>query len=118
MNIFSLFRGTDLAGGVRRAAERGATLVDVRTPEEFAEGHVPGAVNIPLGTLAAAKLPAGELYVYCHSGARSAQAVRYLKGGESKPKTSAASPATAARWKKVFKRGTPIGATRRATVSP
>ena len=80
MSIFSLFRGTNLADGVRRAAECGAALVDVRTPEEVAEGHVPGAVNIPLGTLAAAKLPAGELYVYCHSGARSAQAVRCLKG--------------------------------------
>lgn len=80
MSIFSLFRGTDFADGVRRAAECGAVLVDVRTPEEFAEGHIPGAVNIPLGVLASAKLPAGELYVYCHSGGRSAQAVRYLKG--------------------------------------
>ena len=79
MSIFSLFRGTNLAEGVRRAAACGAVLIDVRTPEEFAEWHVPGAVNIPLGTLASAKLPAGPLFVYCHSGARSAQAVRYLK---------------------------------------
>jgi phage shock protein E len=61
----------------------GATIVDVRTPAEFAEEAYPKAKNIPL-----AALPAriGELepkdrpiLLYCASGARSAQAARLLK---------------------------------------
>ena len=55
------------------------TVIDVRTPQEFAEGHVPGAVNIPvdaiqsrLGELETHK--AGDIYLICRSGARSARA--------------------------------------------
>ncbi|MQA98468.1 MAG: hypothetical protein GEV11_29180 [Streptosporangiales bacterium] len=33
---------------LRRALGEGVRLVDVRTPGEFADGHVPGAVNVPL----------------------------------------------------------------------
>ncbi len=33
------------------AAERNATVLDVREPDEYAEGHIPGAVNIPMGQL-------------------------------------------------------------------
>jgi len=58
-------------------------LVDVREPHEFAAGHLPGAVNIPLialgDSLDSLDAP-GELYVICHSGSRSAQAYRILKG--------------------------------------
>lgn len=56
--------------------QKGATLVDVRTPEEFAGGHIEGAVNIPIDELDARK---GELkkdadiVVYCRSGGRSAR---------------------------------------------
>ena len=58
-----------------------ARIVDVRTPEEYAAGHLPGAENIPLDALAGAKFSAGEtLFVYCHSGARSARAAAFLKG--------------------------------------
>lgn len=55
------------------------TLVDVRTPEEYAGGHIPGAINISFsseqfGTLINA-LPKGKsVYLYCLSGARSASA--------------------------------------------
>lgn len=62
----------------------GAAVLDVRTPEEYDEGHVPGAVLIPLAELAVrlAEVPAGDpLYVICRSGARSAQAVEMLRGG-------------------------------------
>lgn len=48
-------------------------ILDVRTPEEFAEGHVPGARNIPVAELESrAKELAGvdHLYVYCRSGGR------------------------------------------------
>ena len=56
-------------------------LVDVRTPEEFREGRIPGAVNIPLQSLQSrlAELPQDETIVlYCRSGNRSADAARIL----------------------------------------
>lgn len=58
-------------------------LLDVRTPEEFAAGHIAGAVNIPHDQLAnrASELPQArntEIAVYCRSGRRSAQALDWL----------------------------------------
>jgi phage shock protein E len=63
---------------------QGARLVDVRTPEEFASGHMAGAVNIPFDALdgrAAAELAPVDapVVVYCHSGKRSARAAATLK---------------------------------------
>ena len=51
----------------------GAGLVDVRTAEEYAAGHIPGAVNLPLDGLyqRRAQLPAGPLVVYCQAGQRA-----------------------------------------------
>lgn len=57
-------------------------LVDVRTPEEFSSGHIHGAVNIPLDSLANRldEIPTDQpVVVYCRSGNRSAQAVQILK---------------------------------------
>ncbi|QWT23964.1 rhodanese-like domain-containing protein [Subtercola sp. PAMC28395] len=59
---------------------QGATLIDVREPDEYAAVRVPGAINIPLGTLADAQLPEGEVYVICQLGGRSAKATEYLSG--------------------------------------
>ena len=66
-------------------ADRSLLVLDVRTPEEFAAGHVPGAVNIPhteiatrLGELADAK--ERDIVVYCRSGNRSAKAIAALRG--------------------------------------
>jgi len=56
-------------------------LIDVRTPQEFAEGHLPGAVNIPLDEFdPAALLPAGnsERILYCRSDRRSGIAAERL----------------------------------------
>ncbi|MEU9773403.1 rhodanese-like domain-containing protein [Streptomyces sp. NPDC047968] len=60
------------------------TIIDVRTPGEFAGGHVPGALNIPLDRIAQA-LPdirhaadRGDVLVVCASGARSGNACRIL----------------------------------------
>lgn len=65
-----------------RMAEGKQVLIDVREPSEYAGGHVPGAMNVPLGSLGAklGKLdPQAETYVICHSGSRSASAARMLK---------------------------------------
>jgi rhodanese-related sulfurtransferase len=73
----------DIKGAdARRLVAGGAKLVDVRTPAEFASGHVPGAVNIPLDALERrlAELGPrdGAIILYCASGARSGQAKRML----------------------------------------
>jgi len=56
-------------------------FVDVRTPEEFKAGHVPGAINIPVTEINVRmnEIPKGnEVYVYCHSGKRAAKASAIL----------------------------------------
>lgn len=69
-------------GAAEYALTSGAVLLDVRTPQEYREGHIPGSVNVPLQSLSAGKaVPAGKntpLFVYCHSGARSRQAIKIL----------------------------------------
>lgn len=59
------------------------TILDVRTPGEFAEGHVRGAINIANETIGSSKVTAlpdldATILVYCRSGARSAQASKKL----------------------------------------
>lgn len=59
------------------------TLIDVREPDEYAAGHVPWAVSVPLGELAGsagqlAEAP-GPVYLICQSGGRSARATGYLE---------------------------------------
>jgi len=56
-------------------------LLDVRTPEEYAEGHIAGATLIPVQVLAErlSEVPHDkQVYVYCHSGNRSARASKLL----------------------------------------
>lgn len=60
----------------------GAYLVDVRTPEEFMFGSVPGAVNIPLFTVPLRVedfRDKDNIIVFCQSGARSSQAKMFLE---------------------------------------
>ncbi len=68
-------RETDIAG-LQAALDEGHTLIDVREPQEYAEAHVPGAVLIPMGQLAArlSEVPKdGPVYVICRTGNRSGQ---------------------------------------------
>ena len=59
---------------------RGARIVDVREPEEYAGGHLPGAINIPLGDLnLIPELIASPLVLVCASGGRSACAAAMLE---------------------------------------
>lgn len=58
------------------------TLVDVRTPEEFSAGYIPGAININLQELQQklSRIPTDKpVIVYCRSGNRSAFAANILK---------------------------------------
>ena len=60
----------------------GAVLLDVRTPEEYAAGHIPGSRNVPLDELHRSELPEDPetpLFVCCLSGARSRQAALLLR---------------------------------------
>jgi rhodanese-related sulfurtransferase len=66
-----------IAGGTAPA------ILDVRTPAEYAAGHIPGAVNIPHTELATrlAELPANkstEIVVHCQGGGRAATAEKVL----------------------------------------
>ena len=58
------------------------TLVDVRDPQEFGEGHIPGAINIPSERFAAGSAVLDKeklVVVYCKSGGRSYTAYRKLQ---------------------------------------
>ena len=73
----------DTQAFVTQLAEPGVTIIDVRTPEEFAAGHVDGAVNINLqsGTFESdiAQLDPNAAYaVYCRSGNRSTEATAIM----------------------------------------
>lgn len=70
--------------------DKDITVLDVRTPEEFAAGHIKGAVNVPLSQIGDGEI--GELpdhsrrvLVYCRSGVRSKMAAEKLaaKGYEN-----------------------------------
>ena len=70
-----------------RLVEEGALLLDVRTPQEYAQGHIEGAVNIPHDQVAdeieqIAELTGGDegkaIVVYCRSGRRSGLAKETL----------------------------------------
>ena len=52
-------------------------ILDVREPYEFKNGHIPGAKNVPLGTIDTYS-GKGPVYVICASGGRSTQATKKL----------------------------------------
>jgi rhodanese-related sulfurtransferase len=71
----------DSAGAHRLVEQDGGVLVDVRRPKEYAEGHVQGAINIPVGEIADRldELPRDRpIVVYCRSGGRAAKAMKLL----------------------------------------
>ena len=83
MSFFNFFRQPDINRGVSDFRNTpGAILLDVRSPQEYREGHIPGSKNIPLQTIDKVRTVAENkdtpLYVYCRSGGRSRQAVQRL----------------------------------------
>ena len=82
-NIYST--DVSVAEAVDLIKNKNAVIIDVRTPEEFAESHLPEANNFPVDTLSQnietiKKLQRDKpLLVYCRSGKRSARAAEKLK---------------------------------------
>ena len=79
MGIFDFFRGPDINQGVNMYKDtKGAILVDVRERDEYAGGHIPGAVNVPLSQINGIKKAVPDMntpiFVYCLSGGRSSNA--------------------------------------------
>lgn len=79
------FDGTHVSASQFAAATQvdGVTVIDVRTPAEFAQGHIPGAINMdvqgPDFAQQVARLdPQGKYALYCHSGNRSRLAQDYF----------------------------------------
>lgn len=63
--------------------KRGAVIIDVRTNKEYGQGHIPGAVHVPLadvGTKVKKLKKDKEIVVYCQSGSRSIWAIKRLIG--------------------------------------
>lgn len=80
----------------RELVKAGALVVDVRTPEEFSERHLDGAINIPVDAIESRLGELGEseqVLVYCRSGARSDRAARII--AESGKKVYDLGPMTA-----------------------
>lgn len=68
------------------ASHRGSfTVVDVREVDEYVAGHVPGAINVPLGTVPdnVSAFSGSTVYVICQAGGRSMRACEYLDGVSS-----------------------------------
>ena len=84
MSIFDFFKQPDIHEGLKEYAEtENAVLLDVRTPQEYGEGHIPASKNVPLQTIdkvaSIAENKDTALFVYCYSGARSRQATEMLQ---------------------------------------
>lgn len=84
MSFMNLFKRPDINIGVEEWHNTtNAVLLDVRTVDEYRQGHIDGSLNIPLQNIQAVKNNIPDLdkpiYVHCFSGARSAKATSILK---------------------------------------
>jgi len=84
MGVFDFLHGPDINEGLEQYdVVPDALLLDVRTPQEYQAGHIPGSENIPLQSIdkvrSVAENKSTPLFVYCRSGARSRQAVGLLQ---------------------------------------
>jgi rhodanese-related sulfurtransferase len=65
------------------ASETNYIILDVRRPDEYADGHIPGAINVPNETIGTSEIPelpdkSQLILVYCRSGRRSKEASEKL----------------------------------------
>ena len=83
MGLLDFLKRPDINAGVHTYKNTAnAVLLDVRTREEYAQGHIPESRSLPLQEIETAQSVIQDrstpLFVYCYSGARSAQAAAYL----------------------------------------
>ena len=78
MGLLSFLNNPDINQGIQEYK----TMLDVRTPEEYEEGHIPGSRNIPVQSMETVESVVRRkdipVFVYCYSGARSHRAARML----------------------------------------
>ena len=84
MGFFDFLKGPDINQGVKEySTTDGAVLLDVRTPDEYRQGHIPGSKNVPLQSISKVAgmidNKSTHIFVHCLSGARSRQAAAILK---------------------------------------
>lgn len=84
MGLFAtLFGGNKTSEKVAEMLQRGALIIDVRTPQEYRSGHIKESVNIPLDKIAGKanelKRKNKPIITCCRSGARSGMAADQLR---------------------------------------
>lgn len=83
MGLLSKLLGGGGPSKIETYKEKGAVLIDVRTPGEYKSGHVKGAKNYPVQNIQGKTKEIAKMnkpvIVYCASGARSGQAAAILK---------------------------------------
>ena len=84
MRFSDFLKGPDINQGVKEySTTDGAVLLDVRTPDEYRQGYIPGSKNVPLQSISKVADMIGNkstpIFVHCLSGARSRQAAAILK---------------------------------------
>ena len=84
MGFFDFLKGPDINQGVKEySTTDGAVLLDVRTPDEYRQGHILGSKNVPLQSIdkvtGMINNKATPIFVHCLSGARGRQAAAILQ---------------------------------------
>jgi phage shock protein E len=83
MGLLSMLGLSGKSESVKEFMDKGAVIIDVRTPAEYSGGHIKGSKNIPLNTIGnqidALKKLNKPVIACCASGMRSAQATSILK---------------------------------------
>lgn len=84
MNLFTKFVHRDINLAVEEfRCNSNSLMIDVRTAEEYAAGHIPKSVNIPLDRIGSidelSSAKNQKIYLYCQSGFRSKKACKFLK---------------------------------------
>lgn len=84
MGFFDFLKDPDINQGVKEySVTDGAVLLDVRTPDEYRQGHIPGSKNVPLQSIDKVTVminnKATPIFVHCLSGSRSRQAAAILQ---------------------------------------
>ena len=85
MGLFDFMKKPDIKAGLEKyKTSPGAVLLDVRTLDEYAQGRIPGSINLDVKDEARVRTvlkdKSAPIFVYCHSGTRSAKAAAVLRG--------------------------------------